>query len=92
MSASQTDWNPSAVSWLKTMDEPQKKEAGRGEWKDGQHIIAERDIDTEKKLFGETDADFVHSGINFDQYDNIPVKVEGDTVFQPMQSVSKRNS
>ncbi|ORZ25869.1 P-loop containing nucleoside triphosphate hydrolase protein [Absidia repens] len=68
------------------MDEPEKKEKGRGEWKDGQHIIAERDIETEKKLFGETEADFVHSGINFDQYDNIPIKVEGETVFEPMNT------
>lgn len=92
MSTSQTDWNPSAVSWLKTLDEPQKKETGRGEWKDGRHIIAERDTETEKKLFGETDADFIHSGINFDQYDNIPVKVEDDMVFEPMETVSGWNA
>ncbi|CAO3594407.1 unnamed protein product [Absidia cylindrospora] len=84
MTTGQQGWNPTEVSWMKTMDEPEKKEKGRGEWKDGQHIIAERDIETEKKLFGETEADFVHSGINFDQYDNIPIKVESKTVFEPM--------
>ncbi|KAI8334785.1 P-loop containing nucleoside triphosphate hydrolase protein [Chlamydoabsidia padenii] len=86
MTFTQTEWNPSGVSWLKTMDEPEKKESGRGEWKDGQHIIAERDIEIEKKLFGETDADFVHSGINFEKYDNIPIKVEDDTLFEPMEA------
>ncbi|KAI8100001.1 P-loop containing nucleoside triphosphate hydrolase protein [Halteromyces radiatus] len=87
MATSQTDWNPSTIPWLKTLDEPvNKKESGRGEWKDGQHVIAERDPEIEKKLFGEKDADFVHSGINFDQYDNIPVKVEDDTVFEAMNT------
>ncbi|CAO3639360.1 unnamed protein product [Cunninghamella blakesleeana] len=82
-SGTSSNWNPENVSWVKSMNEPEKKEPGRGEWKDGKHIISDRDPQIELKLFG--DAESMNTGINFTQYDSIPVEIKGDEKFQPME-------
>ncbi|KAI8331596.1 ATP-dependent RNA helicase DED1, partial [Choanephora cucurbitarum] len=54
------------------------KEPGKGIWKDGQHELGEENEELRLKLFGTpTDDLTLHSGINFDKYDNIPVEVVG---------------
>ncbi|KAI9492400.1 P-loop containing nucleoside triphosphate hydrolase protein [Zychaea mexicana] len=57
------------------------KDDGRGQWKDGKHVIGQRDEITEAKLFGTADdKESVHTGINFDKYEDIPVETTGDNV------------
>ncbi|KAI8384201.1 P-loop containing nucleoside triphosphate hydrolase protein [Blakeslea trispora] len=54
------------------------KEPGKGIWKDGQHELGEENEELRLKLFGTpTDDLTLHSGINFDKYDSIPVEVVG---------------
>lgn len=50
----------------------------RYEWKDEftRSGIAPRDEALEKDLFGETT--HVHTGLNFDKYASIPVRIKGD--------------
>ncbi|CAO3631845.1 unnamed protein product [Cunninghamella echinulata] len=83
-----SNWNPDSVSWVKTMNEPEKKEPGRGEWIENKHIIADRDPQVELKLFGDKGTSTMTSGINFTQYDNIPVNIKGDGVYEAMEKFS----
>ena len=54
---------------------------GQGRWVDGKHVPAARDTTLEKTLYGEEgDSKFQSSGINFDNYDDIPVDASGDDV------------
>ncbi|CAN3377139.1 hypothetical protein DIURU_003610 [Diutina rugosa] len=60
---------------------------GVGRWEDGKHIPAERDSRLELELFGTPDdSSFQSSGINFDQYDDIPVEATGEGVPEPITS------
>ncbi|CDH49568.1 atp dependent rna helicase [Lichtheimia corymbifera JMRC:FSU:9682] len=53
----------------------------RGTWENGVHKLAPRDEKMELKLFGTADDhENMHTGINFDQYKNIPVETTGDNV------------
>ncbi|KAI9255679.1 P-loop containing nucleoside triphosphate hydrolase protein [Phascolomyces articulosus] len=57
------------------------KNDGKGQWKDGVHVLGPRDEKTELKLFGTADdTETQHTGINFDKYENIPVETKGDNV------------
>lgn len=56
-------------------------EPGQGIWKDGVHQLGEESEAAKIKLFGTaTDRESVHSGINFDKYENIPVETKGENV------------
>ncbi|KAI8087698.1 P-loop containing nucleoside triphosphate hydrolase protein [Gilbertella persicaria] len=67
------------LGWNESGKRPKDtKEAGRGIWKDGKHELGEEYEEIKLKLFGTaTNTETIHSGINFDKYDNIPVEVVG---------------
>lgn len=55
--------------------------AGVGRWVDGKHETAPSNEKMELELFGTAeDTSFQSSGINFDNYDDIPVEASGDDV------------
>lgn len=59
--------------------------AGTGKWVDGAHVPAPRNDKMEVQLFGvPEDPSFQSSGINFDNYDDIPVEASGDNVPEPI--------
>ena len=63
------------------------KRPGVGRWVDGKHEPSERDERLELELFGTPDdSSFQSSGINFDNYDDIPVEASGDGVPEPITS------
>ncbi|KAI8993298.1 P-loop containing nucleoside triphosphate hydrolase protein [Pilobolus umbonatus] len=63
----------------------QRREEGRGYWKEGVHHVGPRNPHLEKELFGSGDGkEVLQTGINFDKYDNIPVEVSGDNVPAPI--------
>ena len=52
--------------------------SGEGRWVDGKHIVGPRREHVERSLFGTADdGKHMHSGINFDKYDDIPVETSG---------------
>ncbi len=54
---------------------------GEGKFVDGKHVPAPRNTAVELELFGTADdTNFQSSGINFDNYDDIPVEATGDNV------------
>ncbi|CCD24975.1 DEAD-box ATP-dependent RNA helicase DED1 NDAI_0E01590 [Naumovozyma dairenensis CBS 421] len=54
---------------------------GRGSWVDGKHVPGARNPKVELELFGTADdSSFQSSGINFDNYDDIPVEASGENV------------
>ncbi|AMD19617.1 HCL534Cp [Eremothecium sinecaudum] len=56
-----------------------------GRWIDGKHLPAKRNESLEVQLFGTAeDPSFQSSGINFDNYDDIPVEASGQDVPQPI--------
>lgn len=58
---------------------------GVGKWVDGVHQPAEKDEKLEIELFGVPDDNaFQSSGINFDNYDDIPVEASGNNVPDPI--------
>lgn len=58
---------------------------GVGQWVDGKHEPAPRNERVEKELFGTPEeGSLVSSGINFDNYDDIPVEATGDGVPEPI--------
>jgi ATP-dependent RNA helicase DDX3X len=58
---------------------------GQGKWVDGVHVQAEKDSRLELELYGEEgDSKFQSSGINFDNYDDIPVEASGEDVPEPI--------
>lgn len=60
---------------------------GVGRWVNGKHEPAERNERLEKELYGDNDEPTTQSsGINFDNYDDIPVEVSGDGVPEPITS------
>ncbi|KAH3663942.1 hypothetical protein WICMUC_005881 [Wickerhamomyces mucosus] len=61
------------------------QKTGLGRFVDGKHVPAQRNESLEKELFGEADdPKFQSSGINFDNYDEIPVEATGDGVPEPI--------
>lgn len=61
--------------------------AGVGRWADGKHQPAAKNERMELELFGVAeDSSFQSSGINFDNYDDIPVEATGDDVPDPITS------
>ncbi|KAI8334264.1 ATP-dependent RNA helicase DED1 [Chlamydoabsidia padenii] len=59
----------------------------QGQWKDGTHILASRNPQIERQLFGnEQDTDRQHTGINFEKYDDIPVEASGDQCPEPINT------
>lgn len=59
--------------------------AGTGRWIDGKHVPAEKNERMEVQLFGVAeDPNFQSSGINFDNYDDIPVDASGENVPEPI--------
>ncbi|OBA20285.1 DEAD-domain-containing protein [Metschnikowia bicuspidata var. bicuspidata NRRL YB-4993] len=61
--------------------------AGVGCWADGKHVPGHVNEKMELDLFGVAeDPTFQSSGINFDNYDDIPVEATGDDVPEPITS------
>ncbi|CDF91268.1 ZYBA0S10-03488g1_1 [Zygosaccharomyces bailii CLIB 213] len=59
--------------------------AGTGRWVNGKHVPAPRNEKLEVQLFGVAgDPNIQSSGINFDNYDDIPVEASGDNVPEPV--------
>ncbi|ODQ77608.1 hypothetical protein BABINDRAFT_163335 [Babjeviella inositovora NRRL Y-12698] len=59
--------------------------AGEGKWEDGKHVPGAASEKLELELFGVAeDPTFQSSGINFDNYDDIPVEATGDNVPEPI--------
>lgn len=59
--------------------------AGDGQWKDGKHIPGPPNQRLERELFGSpNDPKKVHTGINFANYDDIPVEASGHDVPEPV--------
>lgn len=68
-------------------DRYQRPTPGVGKWQDGKHEPAPRNEKLEVELFGTADdSHFQSSGINFDNYDDIPVEASGDKVPEPITS------
>ncbi|CAG8534732.1 7744_t:CDS:2, partial [Gigaspora rosea] len=56
-------------------------EDGYGSWRDGVHVVSQRNQRMERDLFGSPDdPDRQHTGINFEKYDDIPVEASGNNV------------
>ncbi|EGW31716.1 uncharacterized protein SPAPADRAFT_51698 [Spathaspora passalidarum NRRL Y-27907] len=53
---------------------------GVGRWVDGKHEPSEPSKQLELELYGTPDDTKMHSGINFDNYDDIPVEVSGNDI------------
>ncbi|KAK6878600.1 ATP-dependent RNA helicase DED1, partial [Candida tropicalis] len=63
----------------------QRPTPGVGRWVEGKHEPAARNEKLELELFGTADdSTFQSSGINFDNYDDIPVEASGDDVPEPI--------
>ena len=59
--------------------------SGDGQWRDGKHIPGPSNQRLERELFGTAnDPSKVHSGINFANYDDIPVEASGHDVPEPV--------
>ena len=58
---------------------------GVGAWRDGKHIVGQRNPRLEKELYGEPDDPLKqHTGINFEKYEDIPVEATGAGVPDPV--------
>ncbi|CAG8585582.1 39008_t:CDS:2 [Gigaspora margarita] len=56
-------------------------EDGYGSWREGAHVVSQRNQRMERDLFGSPDdPDRQHTGINFEKYDDIPVEASGNNV------------
>ncbi|RCK64281.1 ATP-dependent RNA helicase DED1 [Candida viswanathii] len=63
----------------------QRPTPGVGRWVDGKHEPAPKNEKLELDLFGTPeDSSFQSSGINFDNYDDIPVEASGENVPDPI--------
>ncbi|KAK5132263.1 DEAD-box ATP-dependent RNA helicase [Meristemomyces frigidus] len=61
--------------------------AGDGQWKDGKHVPGPSNPRVERELFGVlNDPSKTQSGINFANYDDIPVEASGQGVPEPVIS------
>ena len=58
--------------------------SGDGQWKDGKHIPGPANVRLERELFGApNDPTKLQTGINFSNYDDIPVEASGHDVPEP---------
>jgi ATP-dependent RNA helicase DDX3X len=58
---------------------------GDGQWRDGQHVPGPANPKVERELFGvPNDPTKAHTGINFANYDDIPVEASGHDVPEPV--------
>ncbi|KAJ2613003.1 ATP-dependent RNA helicase ded1 [Coemansia sp. RSA 1365] len=56
-----------------------------GIWANGKHVYGQHNQRIEVELYGSPDdPERMHTGINFEKYDNIPVKATGDDVPKPI--------
>ena len=63
----------------------QARGSGDGQWRDGKHVPGPPNSRIERELFGvPNDPSKVHSGINFANYDDIPVEASGNNVPEPV--------
>ena len=71
-----------SLGWTETNKKPKDIiEPGQGIWKNGVHELGEESDEIKLKLFGTAvDHENIHSGINFDKYENIPVETKGENV------------
>jgi superfamily II DNA/RNA helicase len=59
--------------------------SGDGQWRDGQHVPGPQNPKAERELFGvPNDPNTAHTGINFANYDDIPVEASGQNVPEPV--------
>ncbi|MCJ1276776.1 DEAD-box ATP-dependent RNA helicase [Puttea exsequens] len=59
--------------------------SGDGQWRDGKHIPGPANPRVERELFGvPNDPSKAHTGINFSNYDDIPVEASGHDVPEPI--------
>ena len=63
--------------------------SGDGQWRDGQHIPGPQNARLERELFGDPNAVKQSTGINFSNYDDIPVEASGDNVPEPVNAFTK---
>ena len=60
--------------------------SGDGSWTDGKHVPGPANPRVERELFGSAnDPSKVHTGINFEKYDDIPVEASGTNVPDPVR-------
>ncbi|KAK9763382.1 ATP-dependent RNA helicase ded1 [Basidiobolus ranarum] len=63
------------------------RDDGLGFWRQGKHIHGERNLRTEKDLYGASeDIDRHSTGINFEKYNDIPVEASGREVPAPIDT------
>ncbi|KAF7289893.1 hypothetical protein MIND_01364000 [Mycena indigotica] len=73
-----------APNWSSAPSQP-RDNFGAGHWKDGKHVVGQRNTRLEKELFGDpSDPSKQHTGINFEKYDDIPVEATGAQVPEPV--------
>jgi len=61
--------------------------SGDGQWRDGKHVPGPPNQRVERELFGvPNDPTRAHTGINFSNYDDIPVEASGTNVPDPVDS------
>ncbi|KAJ7910643.1 P-loop containing nucleoside triphosphate hydrolase protein [Mycena leptocephala] len=71
-------------NWSSAPSQP-RETFGFGIWKDGKHVVGQRNMRIEKELFGDAaDPSKQHTGINFEKYDDIPVEATGKDVPEPV--------
>jgi ATP-dependent RNA helicase DDX3X len=59
--------------------------SGDGQWRDGRHVPGPSNPKTERELFGDAnDTSKQQTGINFANYDDIPVEASGQDVPEPV--------
>lgn len=64
---------------------PAARGSGDGQWRDGQHVPGPQNLKVERELFGvPNDPSKAHTGINFSNYDDIPVEASGQDVPEPV--------
>ncbi|KAJ5666097.1 ATP-dependent RNA helicase ded1 [Penicillium maclennaniae] len=65
----------------------QARGSGDGQWRDGKHIPGPANARVERELFGiPNDPTKQQTGINFSNYDDIPVEASGDNVPEPVNT------
>ncbi|KAJ8095058.1 ATP-dependent RNA helicase ded1 [Marasmius tenuissimus] len=87
---SNNNWNGNGNNnrWSSRDDQPRENAMyGFGVWKDGRHVVGQRNMRIEKEIYGDaSDPSKQHTGINFEKYDDIPVEATGAGVPEPVTS------
>ncbi|KIM32881.1 hypothetical protein M408DRAFT_188282 [Serendipita vermifera MAFF 305830] len=88
-----SDWSSRTPNATAGWDKPARSERpaggdagyGFGIWRDGKHVVGQRNARLEKELYGEADDPLKqHTGINFEKYEDIPVEATGAGVPEPV--------